>query len=127
MRFCSTKATFKRFIRPGCISVLYVDIWKLLDVISKLQRIIGLSKSLNTKMVALHEINVRFFGFRAVWGLLIVFMESFQAVEGVGAGEGIAISDVLLPAFGLPYAILLLLMVILSPKFLAVPNFFNAE
>ena len=34
-------------------------------------------------------------------------MEVFQAVEGVGADEGVAISYVMLPAPGLPFTVLL--------------------
>ena len=34
-------------------------------------------------------------------------MESFQAVDGVGVDEGVAVGDVLLPASGLPFAVLL--------------------
>lgn len=34
-------------------------------------------------------------------------MQSFQAVEGVGADEGVAISYVMLPAPGLPFTVLL--------------------
>lgn len=34
-------------------------------------------------------------------------MEAFQAGEGVGVAEGVAVDDVLLPATGLPIAVLL--------------------
>ena len=34
-------------------------------------------------------------------------MEASQTVEGVGADEGVSVGDVLLPASGLPFAVLL--------------------
>ena len=34
-------------------------------------------------------------------------MGAVQAVEGVGTDEGVAVGDVLLPASGLPFAVLL--------------------
>lgn len=46
----------------------------------------------------------------------------------MGVGEGVAISDVLLSVFGLPFVLLLSLMVILLSKIFSVPQFFfNAE
>ncbi len=59
------------------------------------------------KTVALNGTNVRFVGCRAVFNLVFVFVDVFQAVEGVGLYEGIAVGDVLLPASGLPFAVFL--------------------
>lgn len=36
--------------------------------------------------------------------MLSVFVEVFQAVEGEGMDKGVVVSDVLLPASGLPFA-----------------------
>lgn len=38
---------------------------------------------------------------------VVGFVEAFEAVEGVGAAEGVAIGDVLLPLAGVPLAVLL--------------------
>jgi len=38
---------------------------------------------------------------------LFVFVEVFQAVKGESADKGVAVGDVLLPATGLPVAVLL--------------------
>ena len=37
----------------------------------------------------------------------LVFVETFQSVEGVGADEGVAVGDVLLPASVLPFTVIL--------------------
>ena len=74
---------------------------------AKLQRIIGIGKELSAKTVALHGANVRFVLCRAVFWLLFVFVEAFQTVEGVGADDGVAVGDVMLPASGLPFTVLL--------------------
>ena len=57
--------------------------------------------------IAPHWANVRFVGCRAVFWLLFVFVEAFQAVYGVGVDEGVSVGDVLLPASGLPFTVLL--------------------
>ncbi len=74
---------------------------------AKLQRKIGLDKSLSMKTVALHWANVRFVGCRADFELFFVFIVLFQAIEGMGTEEGIAVGDVLLPASGFPFAVFL--------------------
>lgn len=43
----------------------------------------------------------------AICGLFRRSVEAFQAVEGVGVAEGVAVGDVLLPTAGLPVAVLL--------------------
>ena len=75
--------------------------------LQQLLRKFQLCKSLSVKTVALHGANVRFVGCRADFELFLVFIEVFQAVEGMGADEGVAVGDVLLPASGLPFAVLL--------------------
>ena len=40
-------------------------------------------------------------------GLFLRGVELAEAVEGVGAAEGVVVGDVLLPAAGLPFAVLL--------------------
>lgn len=40
-------------------------------------------------------------------GLFRRSVEVFQAGEGIGVAEGVAVGDVLLPASGLPFAVLL--------------------
>ena len=42
-----------------------------------------------------------------MWRLFSRRVEAFQAVEGVGVAEGVAVGDVMLPAAGLPVAVLL--------------------
>ena len=37
----------------------------------------------------------------------LVLVEAFQSVEGMGSDEGVPVGDVLLPASGLPFAVLL--------------------
>ena len=60
------------------------------------------------KKVALHGATTGFVGCRAtMWGLFSRRVEAFQAGEGVGVAEGVAVGDVLLPAAGLPVAVLL--------------------
>ena len=39
--------------------------------------------------------------------LIPIFVAAFKAVEGVGAAEGVAVGDVLLPLAGVPLAVLL--------------------
>lgn len=42
--------------------------------------------------------------------LFLKFVKAFQAVEGVGSDEGVAVGDVLLPASGLPFSVLLVVV-----------------
>ena len=42
-----------------------------------------------------------------MWRLFRRGVEAFQAIKGVGVAEGVAVGDVVLPAAGLPIAVLL--------------------
>jgi len=78
------------------------------SVIAKLQNNFDGDKALREKKVALHGANTGFVGCGAtICGLFRRRVEAFQAGEGVGVAEGVAIGDVLLPAAGLPVAVLL--------------------
>ena len=75
---------------------------------AKLQNNYERDKALREKKVALHGVNAGFVGCGAtMWGLFRRRVEAFQAGEGVGVAEGVAVGDVLLPASGLPVAVLL--------------------
>ena len=65
-------------------------------------------KALREKKVALRGADTGFVGWGAtMWGLFRWGIEAFQVGEGVGVAEGVAVSDVLLPAVGLPVTVLL--------------------
>lgn len=75
---------------------------------AKLQNNFERDKALREKKVAQHWANVKLVGCRAtMWRLFSRRIEAFQAGEGVGVAEGVAVGDVLLPAAGLPFAVLL--------------------
>lgn len=60
------------------------------------------------KKVALHRANTGFIGCVAtMWGLFSRRIEAFQAGEGVGVAERVAVGDIVLPTTGLPVAVLL--------------------
>lgn len=75
---------------------------------TKLQNNFDGDKALREKKVALHGANTGFVGCGAtMWGLFRRGIEAFRAGEGVSVAEGVAVGNVLLPATGLPFVVLL--------------------
>lgn len=75
---------------------------------TKLHILFERDKALREKKVALHGANTGFVGCGStMWRLFRWGIEAFQAGEGVGVADGVAVGDVVLPATGLPVAVLL--------------------